>query len=300
MTLDQLKSFVKITEFRSFSKAADKVCLSQPTVSCQIKSLEEELETRLFDRLGKKINLTKSGEILLGYAKEILDLEQRAKLAIDDMLDIKKGEIRLGSSNIPGSYILPPLIRKFTRQNPKIRIVSKIADTKSIANDVINGAADLGIIGCKIDSPQLISYSYIADIMMLALNSQHQFANKASITLKEFQTLPFIIREEGSGSRKTIENILFQRGLCLSDLNIVEQLGNIEAIKQAIKANIGVTILSLCAIYDEVKFGYIKYLPIEDIVFKRNFYIILPNTKSCLPITNSFKDFLLEHKPDFS
>lgn len=300
MTLDQLKSFIEIAELRSFSKAANKVCLSQPTVSCQIKSLEEELGTKLFDRLGKKVFLTKPGDILLGYAREIIDLEQKSKIAIDDILDIKKGEIRLGSSNIPGSYCLPPLIQKFTKQNPKVKIISKIADTQSIANDVINGVVDLGVIGYKIDNSQLISYRFIEDIMMLALNSKHPLANRDSITVKELQSLPFIIREEGSGSRKTIEEILYQRGLYLASLNIIAQLGNMESIKQAIKSDIGVTILSLCAISDEIKFGYIKCVPIEDIVFERSFYIILRNTKSHLPVVNFFKDFLLEQKKNFS
>jgi len=109
--------------------------------------------------------------------------------------------------------------------------------------------------------------------------------------------LPFIIREEGSGTRKAVEDILNQKGIGLNSLNVVAQLGNIEAIKQGIKAGLGVSILSRCAIYDEVKFGLIKYVPIEGLTFKRYFYIILPRLKSTLPLINFFKDFLLQHLP---
>ena len=133
--------------------------------------------------------------------------------------------------------------------------------------------------------------------MVLALKADHPLANRSSITVEELQSLPFIIREEGSGTRKTIEDIFNQEGISLNSLNIVAQLGNTEAIKQGIKAGLGVSILSRCAIYDEVKFGLIKCVPIEGLNFKRHFYIILPRLKSTLPLINFFKDFLLQHLP---
>ena len=297
MTLEQLKTFIKIAELKSFSEAAKKVHLSQPSVSCHIISLEQELGTQLFDRLGKKIVITKQGRILLKYAKEIINLEKRARLAIDDVLDMKKGEIKLGSSNIPGAYILLPLIQKFNRENPQVKIISEIGDTQSITGKVIEGTLDLGVVGNKIDDNHLMYYDFVKDKMVLALKANHPLAKRSSITLEEFQTLPFLIREEGSGTRKTVEDILTKKGIGLNSLNIVAQLGNTEAIKQGIKAGLGVSILSRCAIYDEVKFGLIKYTAIEGLTFTRYFYIILPKIKSILPLIHFFKDFLLKYLP---
>ena len=297
MTLEQLKTFLKIAELKSFSKAAKKIYLSQPSVSCHIISLEQELGTKLFDRLGKKIEITKQGKILLHYAKEIIELEKKARLAIDDVLNIKKGEIKLGSSNIPGAYILLPLIQKFNQENPQVKILSEIGDTKSITGKVLEGTLDIGVVGNKGDDSQLIYYDFVEDNMALALKADHPLANRSSISVEELQSLPFIIREEGSGTRKTIEDIFNQEGIGLNSLNVVAQLGNTEAIKQGFKAGLGVSILSRCAIYDEVKFGLIKCVPIEGLNFKRHFYIILPRLKSTLPLINFFKDFLLQNLP---
>ena len=220
MTLEQLKTFIQIAELRSFSEAAKKVHLSQPSVSCHIISLEQELGTQLFDRLGKKIVITKQGEILLKYAKEIIDLEQRARLAINDVLNVKRGEIKLGSSTIPGAYILLPLIQKFNQENPQVKIISEIGDTQSITGKVIKGTLDLGVVGNKIDDNHLVYYDFIEDSMVLALEAHHPLAKRSSITLEEFKKLPFLIREEGSGTRKAIEEILDQKGIGLNNLNV--------------------------------------------------------------------------------
>jgi len=295
MTLEQLKTFLKIAELKSFSEAAKKIHLSQPSVSCHIISLEQELGTKLFDRLGKKIEITKQGKILLRYAKEIIELEKKARMAVDDVLNIKKGEIKLGSSNIPGAYILLPLIQKFNQENLQVKIFSEIGDTQSITAKVLDGTLDLGVVGNKVDDNQLIYFDFVEDSMMLALKADHPLANRPFITVEELQSLPFLIREEGSGTRKTIEDIFNQEGIGLTGLNVVAQLGNTEAIKQGIKAGLGVSILSMCAIDDEVKFGLIKYVPIDGLMFKRYFYIILPRLKSTLPLINFFKDFLLKH-----
>lgn len=297
MTLEQLKTFLKVAELKSFSEAAKKVHLSQPSVSCHIISLEQELGTKLFDRPGKKIEITKQGKILLHYAAEIIELEKKARWAIYDVLNMKKGEIKLGSSNIPGAYILLPLIQKFNQENPQVKIFSEIGDTRSTTGKVLDGALDLGVVGSKIDDNQLIYFDFVEDNMALALKADHPLANRPSITVERLQSLPFLIREEGSGTRKAIEDILNQKGIGPDSLNLVAQLGNTEAIKQGIKAGLGVSILSMCAVYDEVKFGLIKCVPIEGLMFKRYFYIILPQIRSSLPLIHFFKDFLLQNLP---
>ncbi|MGA1869288.1 MAG: selenium metabolism-associated LysR family transcriptional regulator [bacterium] len=295
MTLEQLKSFITIAELKSFSYAAKRVNLTQPSISSQIISLEQELGTKLFDRNRKETMLTKSGTILLRYAYMIINLEKEARLAIDDLLDMRRGEIKLGASNIPGSYIVPPLIQKFTHENQYVKIISHVGDSQSIANEVENGIIDLGVIGSRIKRKQLTFYDFIQDTMVLVLNAHHPLAKRSSITVKEFQRLPFIVREEGSGSRKVVEDILNDNGIRVDSLNIVAQLGNTEAIKQGIKLNLGVSILSQCAICDEVVHGLMNYVSIEGLIFKRKFYIIMHKVKSSLPLVNFFKDFLLDY-----
>ncbi|MFH0924171.1 MAG: selenium metabolism-associated LysR family transcriptional regulator [bacterium] len=296
MNLDQLKTFIKVAKLNSFSLAAQEVNLSQPTVSCQINNLEEELGVRLFDRLGKKILMTTAGRTLLQYAKNIVILEDEARLAIDDLLNIKKGTIKLGCSTIPGAYILPPLIQKFTAKNPNIKIISEINDTQTVTEKVIDATFNLGIVGGKLNCAELLYHDLIQDTLVVAMSSQHRLANRSSITFEELKTEPFVIREEGSGTRKGIEENLAKKGFGVDDLNIIAQLGSTEAIKQAIKANLGLSILSKCAINDEVEFGLLRHPSVEGINFIRNFYLILPRLRSSLPVVEAFKDFLLRDK----
>ncbi len=296
MTLEQLKTFIKVAEVESFSQAGKALHLSQPSISCHILALEEELKTRLFDRLGKRrIVITKPGKSLLKYARRMIGLEMKAKMAIDDLQNLKRGEIRLGTSNIPGAYLLLPTIKKFTTENPRVKISSHISDTQGIVNEVLNGSFDLGVVGKKSKIQQLHYDDLIDDTMVLALPPSHPLAGKSSISIKEFQTLPLLIREEGSGSRDTVEKVLNHEGIDINTLMIVAQLGNTEAIKQGIKAGLGCSLISYCAIVDEVKYGLIKYVSIKELIFKRKFYIVLPKLIFTLPLINYFKDYLLQN-----
>ena len=272
--------------------------MTQPTISERIKSMEEHLGTKLLDRMGRGVVPTKAGEILYGYAKKILDLKVEAKQVLENFSTKMTGEITIGGSNIPGGYVIPNLLGKFKENYPNISIYLRIGDTKEIINEVLNGRIEMGIVGAKIQDKRFQYNEFIKDELILAVSSSHQWGSRTSIKPGELKGEPFIMRERGSGTRMTMEKALHDAGINLNGLRAVAEMGSTEAVKQGIKAGVGVSILSKRAIENELKFGVLRGITIEGIQFIRNFYIVLHKARTQSPLVKAFIRFLLESTSD--
>jgi DNA-binding transcriptional LysR family regulator len=294
MDFRQLEIFCKVLELRSFSKAGEAVYLTQPTISEHIKSLEEDLGTRLLDRMGKEVIPTKAGEIIYKYAKQLLELRVEAKQVLEKFSRKMVGEITIGGSNIPGEYVLPYLLGKFKESYPGISIYLRIGDTRDIIDGVLNNRIEIGIVGAKIQNTRLEYSEFIKDELVLAVPPAHPWASRTSIRPEELKDGAFIIRERGSGTRMTIENVLHKAGIGFNRLKIIAEMGSTEAVRQGIKAGIGVSILSKRAIEDELKYGTLQEKKIEGIRFVRSFYVVILKGKTKSPLVNTFFGFLLE------
>lgn len=294
MTLHFLDVFCRVFEKKSFSKAAEALFLTQPTVSSHIKALENELEVKLFDRLGREVAPTKAGQLLYGYASEIERLNREAREAITQFSGRLKGRIEVGGSTIPGEYLLPDLIGQFRQAYPDIISSLHIGDTKEITAMVIEGRIDVGVIGNQTEDRRLDVTAFAVDELILVASPS--FKN-AAIAAEKLGTLPFISREFGSGSRKTVEEALHQMGISPEKMNIVTEMGSTEAVKTAIKSGLGLSIISTFAVKDELTRGSLKQIKLPGQPIRRTLYVISHAVKTKSPICNVFLDFIGEKGP---
>ena len=292
--LRQLEIFCQVVDLKSFSKAADAVFLAQASVSKRIANLEKSVGTLLLDRMGRQIIPTKAGELLYKHAVLMLDMKKTARLEMEKFLGLRQGEIMLGGSTIPGEYILPQLIGEFYEKYPFISVILTVAGSREIEDMVQNGAIELGVVGSKNFSKEMVSYNIWKDELVLVISKNHKWANKKSITPDELFKEPFIIREPGSGTLKIMEDYLKswdKKGI--EDLNVVARLGTSTAIKEGIKANFGVSILSSKAIETEIEAGILKTVKIKGMPrMTRSFYLIRDKRRIASPLCQAMLDFL--------
>jgi DNA-binding transcriptional LysR family regulator len=292
MDLWRLHIFCKVVELRSFSKAASSVYLSQPTVSSHIKDLEDHFECKLIDRLGREVAPTKAGLLLYGYAAKMIALKENAERALAEFQGKVRGHLTIGGSTIPGGYILPPLLGEFKQAYPEVTVTLIESDTAGIIQDTIEGRVELGIVGAKAREAQLVQEKVMDDEMFLIVPKGHKWAATGQVRLEELIKEPFIMREPGSGTRKSIEQVLDQSGHWFGHLNVVAEMGSTEAVRQAIKAGVGVSILSECAVGDELAARSLKKVGIKGMSFQRAFYLIVHKHRTQSPLCHAFVKFL--------
>lgn len=292
MDLWRLQIFCRVVELRSFSRAAKAVYLSQPTVSSHIKDLENHFDCKLVDRLGREVIPTKTGSLLYGYATKIIALKQEAENALAEFQGKIKGRLTIGGSTIPAGYILPLLLGRFKEDYPEVVVTLVQGDTEKIISDTLEGNVELGIVGAKAREAQLVQKKIIDDQMFLTVPRSHKWAIKPNVAMNELIREPFIMREIGSGTRKSIEQVLYKSGYSLGALNIVAEMGSTEAVRQGIKAGMGISILSECAVAEELTIGSLKKVKIKDLTFKRAFYLTLHRHRTQSPLCGTFIKFL--------
>jgi DNA-binding transcriptional LysR family regulator len=295
MDLWQLKVFCKVVDTNSFSKAGDAVYLSQPTVSSHIKELEESIGCRLIDRLPKKAVPTKAGELLYEYAKKLLALRDEAETALAEFQGMVKGRLAVGGSTIPGVYILPQIVGKFTRKYPAVKISLALGDTDVVIDKILSGELELGVVGAQAEDGSLDQDLLFQDEMRLIVPASHKWAEKENVGLDELQKEPFIIRESGSGTLKSIQRSFEQKGRSIRKLNIAAEMGSTEAVRQAVKADAGVSILSTLAVTEDVCAGRLKALKIRGLDLMQWFYVTRLKKRTPSPLCRSFFDFLKEN-----
>ncbi|MDY6838539.1 MAG: selenium metabolism-associated LysR family transcriptional regulator [Thermodesulfobacteriota bacterium] len=292
MDLWRLYIFCKVVELKSFSKAASAVFLSQPTVSSHIKDLEHHFECKLIDRLGREVAPTKAGELLYGYATKMIALRDNAEKVMAEFQGKVRGHLAIGGSTIPGGYILPPLLGKFKEAYPGVTLTLTEGDTSRIVQETLEGSVELGVVGAKTRESRLVQEKIMDDQMFLIVPGDHKWAARGRVTLEELGVEPFVLREPGSGTRKSIEEVLDQSGYWPRQINVVAAVGSTEAIRQAIKAGVGISILSECAVAEELATGTLKKLEIKGLSFKRAFYLIMAKYRSESPLCRAFVTFL--------
>ncbi len=292
MDLRQVEIFYYVAKHKSFSRAAAALSLTQPTVSGHIKALEDTLNLVLFDRLGRDIQLTHAGNILYGHAKRLVATKHAALQGIEELRDGLRGELILGGSSIPGQYVLPRILGQFQPQYPGITIVLHITDTMETLDRVVRGDLELGIVGAAVSHPHVAYHPFVEDELKLAVSANHAWANRDSVSLDDLTTVPFIQRERGSGSRLVVERALTEANLPPARLQVIAEMGTTEAIKQGIKAGLGVSMISALALADEYKAGSIRTVAIDGLTIRRHFSLIRHTSRTLSPLAQTFETFL--------
>jgi DNA-binding transcriptional LysR family regulator len=290
MDLRHFETFAKIAELKSFTKAAEELFLTQPTVSKQIVDLERYFGVRLIDRTKRTVTLTKAGEILLRYAKDFMGLKKETIDAIAAFKGLQKGDITVGASSIPGVYILPGLLHIFKKQYDGIRFRLIVADSKAIIQKMEEGEIDIGFVGAKYETKKIEYKKFLEDtIVMIAPPS---FPD--AIHIKQLKSYPFIVREQGSGTRNHFESSLKRLKVdVLPELQIVAELTDTEAIKEAVKNGMGISYISKMAIVHELANNNLKCLNIEGLPnIVRSFYIVTRKGKTISPQVKALLDII--------
>lgn len=290
----QLTIFCKVVEFKSFSRAAEAIHLSQPTVSSHIKDLEEHCGFRLLDRLGKEVLPTKAGELLFSYAKRLLTLRDETESALSQFRGVTKGSLTLGGSTIPGGYILPQLIGRFVTSHPEVQITLIIRDTREIAEAILSGDVELAITGAPVSDPGILQEPLFEDEMRLIVPASHPWAKRKSVSPEMLKAEPFVTREEGSGTLKSLDQSLIDAGFNPSDLKISARMGNTVAVCEAVKCGVGVSILSTRAVERDIQAGLLAAISIEGVNLTRSFYLTRHKKRTLSPLADSFATFLKE------
>ena len=297
--LRQLEIFRSVVELESFSKAADAVFLAQASVSERIATLENMVGTRLLDRLGRRVVPTKAGELLYKHALLLLGMKRTASLEMQEFLGVRRGQIEMGASTIPGEYILPGVIGLFRTKYPAVTVALTIADTVDIHRKVLEGNLELGVVGSRIANDALIYHGLWEDELVLAVPTEHRWAGKREVSLAEISEEPFIMRESGSGTLKIMEEYLEAfRSKGTHSLNVVAHLGTSTAIKEGIKAGLGISILSSRAIETEIRAGMLKALRVKGLSMSRSFFLIRDKRRIASPLCQAMLDFLLATAKD--
>jgi DNA-binding transcriptional LysR family regulator len=289
MNLNQLRVFHSVAKLRSFSRAADALCLTQPGISKHIKLLETHYGVRLFDRLGKKVILTQAGEILFDKAEMMFDHLNEAKVQIDDMKSLTGGKIDIGASVTIGVYVLPNLLGDFIRRYPSIEISLDISLSQEIEGKVLSNSLDLGFVGHPVRNERLSIRSFLTDELVVIVPPEHNWAKRKIIQPHQLADQPFLVSREGSGTRSTVEERLRSKGVTL---NRIMEFGNTECVKKAVEAGLGISIISKHVIAREVSLNLIRSIPLTGIKTKRDFYIIYLKNKYLNNLVQAFLDYL--------
>ncbi len=294
MDLWHLKVFQKVIDLKGFSNASKAINLTQPTISSHIKELENYYGCRLVDRLGKQALPTKAGELLYEYAGKLISLYEETGTAMAEFQGKISGRLVVGGSTIPGNYLLPHEIGDFLKKYKNVNITVIIGDTEQIINDILEYRLELAIVGATTDLKQIKQKKLIEDEMGLIIRSDHKWASRDHVSIDMLLSEPFIIREQGSGTLKSIQNSFSKINRDISSLNIIAQLGSTAAVIQGIKSNVGVSIFSTRAVKEELAAGTLKALSVKGVDLKRNFYLTTHKDRTASPLCRAFTDFLEE------
>ncbi|MCD8490852.1 MAG: LysR family transcriptional regulator [Geovibrio sp.] len=295
MDFKQIEAFVYVAKYKSFSRAAEKLLLSQPTISTHISTLEEQLGVKLFDRLSKEVILTEAGQVFYPYAVDILDLRERSQEAIKEFLNEISGHLHIGYSTVPAEFILPEVIRKFKEEYPKTFFTLDINGTQNVVQRLSDGILDLAIVARKIPKKDLEYKVLLRDKIVLIVHKNHKFYDRASVFLEEILQESFIIREMGSGTRAAVEHAFKQKGYDFDSLDAVAMLSSTYSIKHAVKRQLGIAFMSQMALSEDECGGGIKAIPITDLVVEKEIYVVYSKKRTNKKLMKHFIDTLLKH-----
>jgi len=271
VTLRQLRTFKTVADLSSFSLAAQRLKLSQPSISYQVKELEEALGLPLLDRLGKRVALTEAGTMLYAYARRMLDTLDEAAIAVEEMRGMRRGTLRVGASTTVGIYLLPAALGAFKKMHPGLVISLEIGTRARVQEQVLNNELDLAVVGPALKDPDLAIVPFLTDELVVVAPAGHVMARRRGLGLKDLEAQPFVMREAASGSRWSLEKAARKAG---AKLTVAMELGSNGAIKHAVESGLGLAVISRYACALEVSSGRLVELDVKGFPIRRDWHIV--------------------------
>ena len=285
MDIRRLRIFLTVCDCENMTLAAKSLFMTQPSVSQAIAELEKEYGLKLFERLNHHLYLTNAGDRLRSYARHILNLADQAQKELSQLGHF--GSIRIGASLTIGTHLLPHLVTKYREMAPDGEIFTRVDNTSVIEKLILEDQLDLGLVEGPVYSHHILEKPLWNDTLVFICSPSHRLALLKEVQTKDLNGAAFITREPGSGTRDVFENVMRQAGVEWTNCGIYN---NIEAIKQAVKANLGLAVVSRISIQDEVNRGLIKELPIQGLTLKRLFNLVHHRQKFFTPAMTTFVD----------
>lgn len=292
MEFKQLRSFIAVVQYESFTKAAEKTYLSQPTISTHIRALEQELQTQLIIRDTKNIRITRKGQELFECATNIMSLQ-------DNLLrrwsEETKNIVQLGASTIPSSYILPEILPQYGKSHPDTYFVVHQSDSRDVVNGLLSGLFDIGMIGMNCQEETLECIPFYKDRMVLITPVTERFLAMKELPeppIMELLKEPIILREKGSGSQKSADHFLESMNVAQDDLRITARINDQESIKNLVVGGLGVSIISEKAVQNFAQEKRLLIFDLPQYEAQRNLYLLLPKSQGTREVATQFAAFV--------
>ncbi len=297
MEFKQLEAFVAAVDYNSFSEAAKHLYLTQPTISAHISTLEKELNSKLIIRTTKKMELTYRGQQFYECAVNILNMRNNI---IHEFTGGSQRIIALGASTIPSGYILPEALGTFNKEHPDVVFHIWQADSKKVIDRVLNGTIDFGLTGMTTDDDNCIFIPFFQDELTIAAPATpyYQKLKDEQADLNTLLKEPLIMRENGSGTQKEIDEFLRSRQIDVTNLQVIARMNDLESIKHAIVNGLGISILSTLSIQDLTSIGKMLEFPLGDTGHQRNLYIVYNKHRILKPHVKQMIRFLQDFYGD--
>lgn len=286
MDFKQIEAFITVAKLKSFSKAANTIYLSQPTISSHILSLEKELKVQLFDRNSKEVNLTPAGKCFFDYAVDIINTRNTAISNLSDFNNNIRGCLNISASTTPCNTVVPVLVSNFSKLYPDITFNILAQSSGKIIDDIINLNCEIGIVDNIIDNDKIKSYCIMDDSLVLISNPSMNIPDKISLDM--LKSYKFIMREKNSATRKTFETELSNIGYQISSLDICCEANTLDILIQFVKAGLGVSVVSKQAVNDYVGCGKLKSSTVDGLSLRRNIYLVVNSKRTLTPIARAF------------
>src|SRR5256886_15938615 len=276
MDVRDLQVFLSVAKHLNYTRAAEEVNLSQPSVSVRMRELERDLCSKLFEQLGKKIALTEAGKLLVPYATRIIAAISDARQAIDELQGLERGLLRIGASTTPGMYLIPQTIAHFKRRYPKIEVHLGVKDTRQIEEGVIRNEFDFGFVGGHLAGDEVDVIPWMTDHLVLVVPSDHILARKKSVKIADLRKEMFILREAGSATRAAVAHHLKKADL---EVETVMEMENPESVKKAVQSGLGIAFISRFAVETELKAKTLVVVRVRGLDIKRELKIVYRKDK---------------------
>jgi DNA-binding transcriptional LysR family regulator len=294
MDTRQLAAFCAVVERRSFSQAAERLGVTQPAVSLQIRALEKRLGTQLLDRSGRRVEPTEAGLRLYRGAQRLLALEAQVVAEVaEDATDELEGTFELGASTGPGGIVLSHLLCEFQASRPRLHVVMWVFDTQTIVDRVAARELELGVVGAARRHRGVVFEPFFQDEVILACPPGHPFAGK-SVSLAELRGAGLIVMQEGAGVRQLIEDELHKTGTRLRDLGVGLELGLQESVTSAVRAGYGVTFISRSSVESDLAAGTLVEAHVEGVELEREVYLVRASGRAETRAARAFVEFARE------
>lgn len=291
MNLNFLKTFVTVVEVGNFSRAANRLHLSQPAVSMQMQSLAQDLGVQLFRRSGHSLDTTEAGTILYHKAKEMLRDWQATVHQLDSLSRRLRGRLELGASTTPGDYLLPPRLCEFYRLHPELEVHMYVASSGEVQQALEAGRLDLAVVGYRPQTPSLECSVLFQDELAVVFAPEHSLAGTKTIRVDDMLAQPLLQRTGGSASRQVLEQALQELDYDSATLKVVMELGSTRALLEAAACNLGIAVVSKLAAADYIEQGRLLWRPVSGLMLKREFWLV-QSQRPHSPVHKAFVQYL--------